>query len=220
MSRLSSTRSLIRRILSLSLHPTRNERAGVRGTQSDAVGLGVLELGMARRSSFWIGRNCVSLGTLLTPESPLLRRQQATPSSCCWIAAMVHRRGGFYGRNGSGGEVEMQRWKKAKEEISSSYSGLHFGHYKAGTASRYVSHFHALKATLIMHHGLVLERWLQGLSVMLQKLYGCSCSILLMEADFNGANCWKVSARPSARLPLKSNLSVVPTARPKAFGRA
>ena len=35
-----------------------------------------------------------------------------------------------------------------------------------------------------------------------------------------GGMCWKVSARPSARLPLKSNLSVVPTARPKAFGRA
>jgi hypothetical protein len=31
--------------------------------------------------------------------------------------------------------------------------------------------------------------------------------------------CWKVSARPSARLPLKSNLSVVPTGRPKALGR-
>jgi hypothetical protein len=28
-----------------------------------------------------------------------------------------------------------------------------------------------------------------------------------------------VSARPSARLPLKSNLSVVPTGRPKALGR-
>ncbi len=31
--------------------------------------------------------------------------------------------------------------------------------------------------------------------------------------------CWKVSARPSARLPLKSNLSVVPTGRLKALGR-
>ncbi len=44
-----------------------------------------------------------------------------------------------------------------------------------------------------MHHGIVLEHWAQGLSVMLQKLYGCSLitklrSVLLMEADFNGAN--------------------------------
>jgi hypothetical protein len=35
-------------------------------------------------------------------------------------------------------------WKKAKEETSSSYSGLHCGHYKVGTASAYISHFHAL----------------------------------------------------------------------------
>jgi len=33
------------------------------------------------------------------------------------------------------------------------------------------------------------------------------------------ALCWKVSARPSARLPLKSNLSVIPTGRPKALSR-
>jgi hypothetical protein len=31
--------------------------------------------------------------------------------------------------------------------------------------------------------------------------------------------CWMVSARPSARLPFNSNLSVVPTGRPKALGR-
>jgi uncharacterized protein (UPF0332 family) len=84
-------------------------------------------------------------------------------------------------------------WKRAKEETSSSFLGLHFGHYIAGIDSEYISHFHALKATLLLHHGLVLERWSQGLSVMLQKLFGCSLitklrSILLMEADFNAAN--------------------------------
>ncbi len=62
-------------------------------------------------------------------------------------------------------------WKHAKEETSSSCSGLHFGHYIAGMESDYISHFHALKATLIYHHGLVLERWAQGLLVMLQKLF-------------------------------------------------
>jgi hypothetical protein len=84
-------------------------------------------------------------------------------------------------------------WKRAKEETSSSYSGLHFGHYMAGTTSDHIFHFHALKATLLVHNGLVLECWAQGLSVMLQKLFGCSlitklCAILLIEADFNGAN--------------------------------
>jgi hypothetical protein len=81
-------------------------------------------------------------------------------------------------------------WKCAKEEISLSCSGLHFGHYIAGIKSDYISHFHALKATLIYHHELVLERWTQGLSVMLQKQFGCSLitklhAILLMEADSN-----------------------------------
>jgi hypothetical protein len=41
--------------------------------------------------------------------------------------------------------------------------------------------------------GIVLERWPDGLSVMLQKIFGCSLitklrSFLLMEADFNATN--------------------------------
>jgi hypothetical protein len=79
-------------------------------------------------------------------------------------------------------------WRTVKEETSSSKSGMHFGHYKAGSLSEYIDHFHALKATLLLHHGLVLDCWAQGLSVMLQKMFRCSlitklCSILLMEAD-------------------------------------
>ena len=90
-------------------------------------------------------------------------------------------------------EDHKGHWRTAKEETSSSMSGYHFGHYMAGSMSEYIDHFHALKATLLLHHGLVLERWAQGLSVMLQKLFGCSLitklrSILLMEADFNGVN--------------------------------
>ncbi len=87
-------------------------------------------------------------------------------------------------------EDYVAHWKQAKEETSLSRSGLLFGHYIAGIESDYISHFHALKANLIFHHGLVLNRWTQGLSVMLQKLFGCSLitklqAILLMEADLN-----------------------------------
>jgi len=87
-------------------------------------------------------------------------------------------------------EDYVTHWKRAKEETYSSRSGLHFGHYMAGIKSEYISHFHALKATLIFHHGLVLDRWAQGLSIMLQKLFGCSLitklqAILLIEADLN-----------------------------------
>ncbi len=63
----------------------------------------------------------------------------------------------------------------------------------AGSLSEYIDHFHALKASLLLHHGLVLDRWAQGLSVILQNKFGCSLitklrSILLMAADFNGTN--------------------------------
>jgi hypothetical protein len=49
------------------------------------------------------------------------------------------------------------QWVGRKESISSSESGLHFGHYIAGTRSDHISHFHALKATLVMKRGIVLE---------------------------------------------------------------
>jgi hypothetical protein len=84
-------------------------------------------------------------------------------------------------------------WGKAKEETSSLVSGRHFSHYKAGLCSAYISHLQSLFASLIVRRGIVLERWSQGLSVMLEKIFGCTLitklwSILLMEADFNAAN--------------------------------
>jgi hypothetical protein len=65
-------------------------------------------------------------------------------------------------------------WRRSKEETSSSLSGRHFGHYKAAKHSKYVSHFQALLASLTMQRGLVMDRWARGLSVMLQKIIGCS----------------------------------------------
>lgn len=44
-----------------------------------------------------------------------------------------------------------------KEDTSSSISCRNFGHYKAIKDSDYVTHFQALQASLVMHHGLVLE---------------------------------------------------------------
>jgi len=84
-------------------------------------------------------------------------------------------------------------WKRSKEETSSSLSGRHFGRYKAAKHSKYVSHFQALLVFLTMQRGLVMDRWARGLSVMLQKIIGCSLvtkirSILLLEADFNCVN--------------------------------
>jgi hypothetical protein len=84
-------------------------------------------------------------------------------------------------------------WRRAKEQTSSSISGRHFWHYKAGIRSPYIGYIQALYATLIAKRGIVLDHWAQGLSVMLEKIFGCSLitklrSILLMEGDFNASN--------------------------------
>jgi hypothetical protein len=84
-------------------------------------------------------------------------------------------------------------WGKAKEETSSLVSGCHFSHYKAGLCLAYISHLQSLFASLVIKRGIVLDRWSQGLLVMLEKIFGCALitklrSILLMEADFNATN--------------------------------
>ncbi len=63
----------------------------------------------------------------------------------------------------------QQRWKKVKEDMSSSQSGLHFGHYIAGTDCDYISQFHTLRVSLVLKKGIALEQWSKGLSVMLEK---------------------------------------------------
>ncbi len=85
------------------------------------------------------------------------------------------------------------QWRGRHEATLSLESGLHFGHYIAGCASKQVAHLHALKSTLVVNNGIVLDRWARGLLVMLEKLFGCALitklrSILLMEADFNATN--------------------------------
>ena len=87
----------------------------------------------------------------------------------------------------------QQRWKKVKEDTSSSQSGLHFGHYIAGTDCDFISQFHALRVSLALKKGIALERWSKDLSVMLEKMFGVQLvsklrAILLMEADFNTMN--------------------------------
>jgi exonuclease III len=84
-------------------------------------------------------------------------------------------------------------WARAREETSSSESGLHFSHYKAGAVSPLISHYHSVKASVTLKTGYGLERWSRGMSVMLEKVPGCQLisklrSILLMEADFNCGN--------------------------------
>jgi hypothetical protein len=66
----------------------------------------------------------------------------------------------------------QQQWKKVKEDTSSSLSGLHFGHYIAGADCNYISQFHALRVSLALKKGIALKCWANGLSVMLEKIFG------------------------------------------------
>jgi hypothetical protein len=86
-----------------------------------------------------------------------------------------------------------QQWRGRRESTASSESGLHFGCYIAGCQLDHITYFHALKATLVIKRGVVLDRWARGLSIMLEIIYGCPlitklCSVLFMEADFNSTN--------------------------------
>lgn len=81
-------------------------------------------------------------------------------------------------------------WQTANERISSSFSGLHFGHYKAASFDRVLSSMHAAKLSACARKGLPLARWGRGVTVLLEKICGYNYvhklrAICLLEADFN-----------------------------------
>ena len=87
----------------------------------------------------------------------------------------------------------IEYWKGSREKTSSSYSGLHFGHWKAASWNKFTASIHAKSIELAFRAGLPLKRWKVGLSVMLEKIPGNTSveklrAILLMEADFNFGN--------------------------------
>jgi hypothetical protein len=90
-------------------------------------------------------------------------------------------------------EQWKQYWRAVKEEMSSSKSGFHFGHYIVGSKSDMISHYHAVRVSVTLAHTIQLERWSRGLSVVLEKTLGVTLvtklrAILLMEGDFNAVN--------------------------------
>jgi len=60
-------------------------------------------------------------------------------------------------------------WLTADEDIQSSKSGIHFGHYKAAAYNEYLTSLHVAKLNLILSTGIPLERWTHGLTVLLDK---------------------------------------------------
>lgn len=86
-----------------------------------------------------------------------------------------------------------QFWRTCKEKISSSFSGLRFGHYKACATNDFLASIQAKSFDLCFRTGIPLRRWSTGLTVMIEKIPGVTLvnklrAILLMEADFNFGN--------------------------------
>jgi hypothetical protein len=59
-------------------------------------------------------------------------------------------------------------WQSAIKKTSSSFSRLHFGHYKAASYSTTLSSLHAAKLTACGRMGVPLARWSIGLMVLLE----------------------------------------------------
>jgi hypothetical protein len=84
-------------------------------------------------------------------------------------------------------------WQQANEDIQSSKSGCHFGHYKAASIDRYLLAMHAAKLTLATSTGVPLALWGNGLMVLLEKVYGNIYidkiwEICLLEANYDWLN--------------------------------
>ncbi len=80
-------------------------------------------------------------------------------------------------------------WQCAREHTGSSYSRLHFGHYKAALFCCDLSALHASKLSLVARKGVQLSRWNRGLTVLLKKIVGNVFvhklrAICLLEANF------------------------------------
>ena len=80
-----------------------------------------------------------------------------------------------------------------KEETSSSYSKIHFGHYIASSFDLTLAAMDASMDSFATKTGHVFPRWEKAINVMLQKKPGKTKvtelrTILLFEADYNKNN--------------------------------
>jgi len=90
-------------------------------------------------------------------------------------------------------EQHKHGWKKAKETTSSSLSGAHFGHYKAGANHELINALHTMLMDILLQMGFSYRHWEKAINVMLEKIASnCEATklwiILLFEVDFNQLN--------------------------------
>jgi hypothetical protein len=80
------------------------------------------------------------------------------------------------------------------DNISSSSSGCHIGHYNAALGGPDLYTMYATVLSIPFKHGFTLHWWTSAVQVMLEKTKGCAQEdklqvIQLMEADLNMALC-------------------------------
>jgi hypothetical protein len=95
--------------------------------------------------------------------------------------------GGYHLRDGQRLSILLTR---ARECSGSSYSGLHFGHYKGASFCTNLSALHASKLSLVACKGVPLSRRNCSLTVLLEKIVGNVFAhklraICLLKIDFN-----------------------------------
>ncbi len=86
-------------------------------------------------------------------------------------------------------------WGGTSKSMSSTLSGIHFGHWKAWRLSAELIRLVCSQLNLITRCGTLPTRWSNGLQVLLEKVPGVALvdklrAILLMEGDFNFYNKW------------------------------
>ena len=84
----------------------------------------------------------------------------------------------------------IEYWKQVNKRTVSSYSGLHFRHYKALTFMPEIAEIKCKLVNLAIRSRQPLSQWIKGVSVILEKVAGNVQvqklqAILLLEADFN-----------------------------------
>jgi len=81
-------------------------------------------------------------------------------------------------------------WWRAWESTSSSFSGLHFGHYKVAASTPTIAHLHACFIQLVFMSGILLSQYQSGLQVILEKSGSNTCgSPLGHPFDGGGLQC-------------------------------
>ena len=83
-------------------------------------------------------------------------------------------------------------FKGLSENLSSSPSGWHIGHYKAAIGDEELCILYAGITSIPFKHGLTLPQWTSAIQVMLEKTKGCARIdklhvVQLLEADLNMA---------------------------------